>query len=149
MRVLIVEDGLEYSETFGRFLGDGFAWERAGNGPEALERLAEGGWDAVFCDMRFDRVPPPRLLGDLAATADQFNGDPEQARRFLEDHQGNYVLAAIREAGHGVPVLMSYDFGEEPRRWQRLAQRYAPVDYLPDNASPADVADRLRALARG
>jgi hypothetical protein len=43
---------------------------------------------------------------------------------------------------------MSYDFGEEPRRWQRLAQRYGPVDYLPDNASPQDVADRLRGLTR-
>jgi DNA-binding response OmpR family regulator len=148
MKVLIVEDGLEYSETFGRFLADGFAWDRAGSGPEALEKLGSERYDAVFCDMRFDRVPLERLLGDLAATADQFNGDPAAARRHLEDHQGNYVLAAIRDAGHAVPVLMSYDFGEEPRRWQRLAQRYGPVDYLPDNASPQDVADRLRGLTR-
>ena len=149
MRVLIVEDGLEYSETFARFLPAGFEWHRAGSGPEALERLAKETFDAVFCDMRFDRVPEEALLGDLAATADRFNGDPAQARRFLEDHQGNYVLAAIREAGHAVPVLMSYDFDGEPRRWARLIERYAPVDYLPDNASPQDVADRLRRLGGG
>lgn len=147
MRVLVVEDGSEYIETLQRFLADGFTWERAGSGPEALDRLAAGGWDAVFLDMRFDRVAAAALLGDHEATADRFNGDPVQARRFLEDHQGLYVLAAIRDAGHAVPVLLSYDFDAEPRRWEKLAPRHAPVDYLPDNASPSDISTRLRALA--
>lgn len=148
MKVLVVEDGFEYSETLGRFLADGFAWTRAGSGPDALARLAGERFDVVFCDMRFDRVADHELLGDPTAVADQYNGDPVQARRHLEDHQGNYILAALRDAGHRVPVLMSYDFEGEPKRWERLVRRYAPVDYLPDNASPQDVADRLRRLAR-
>ncbi len=147
MRVLVVEDGLEYTETLQRFLPDGFLWVRAGSGPAALDALAASGFDAVFLDMRFDRVADEVLFGDLVETADRFNGDPAQARHFLQDHQGNYILAALRDAGHRVPVLLSYDFEGEPRRWSHLAARFAPVDYLPDNASPAQIAERLRALA--
>jgi len=147
LRVLVIEDGFEYSETLERFLADGFHWERSGSGPRALSRLSEASFDLLFLDMRFDRAPQAELIGDLAAVADQFNGDPVQARNFLEDHQGNYILAAIREQGHQTPVLMSYDFDIEPRRWERLSQRYAPVDYLPDSASPADIARLLKGLA--
>lgn len=146
MRVLIIEDGFEYIETLKRFLSEGFEWTRAGSGPAAIERLQSDAPDAIYLDMRFDRVPEGQLLGDVAATADRFNGDPVQARHFLEDHQGTYVLAALREAGIDTPVLMSYDFGSEARRWERMRQKYAPVDYLPDNAPPTEVARRLRAL---
>ena len=146
MKVLVVEDGYEYIDTLERFLGEGFSWTRAGSGPEALRLLDGGGFDAVLLDMRFDRVPEADLLGDLAATADRFNGDPVQARHFLEDHQGNFILAALRASGVGVPVLVSYDFEEEPRRWRHLADTFGPVDYLPDNASPGDIATRLRGL---
>ncbi len=145
MRILVIEDGHEYTETLHRFLADGFTWARAGSGPQALARLHEG-WDAVFLDMRFDRTPEAELLGDVAEVADRFNGDPIRARRFLADQQGLYILAAIRNAGCAVPVLFSHDFDGAPQRWARLARRYAPVDYLPDNAGPAEVARRLAAL---
>lgn len=147
MRVLVVEDGLEYTETLTRFLPPDFVWIRAGSGPDALERLAAEAFAVVFLDMRFDRVGPDQLLGDVEEVADRFNGDPVQARRFLEDNQGNYVLVAIRGAGHRVPVLMSHDFEAEPKRWQRLAEKWGPVDYLGDNASPAEIAGKLRKLA--
>lgn len=146
MKVLIVEDGTEYTDTFTRFLPH-LAWVRAGDGGEALVWLETNACDVIFCDMRFDRIAETKLLGDRVATAEQFNGDPVQARQFLEDHQGNYILAAIREQGRTTPVLLSYDFEAEPRRWQRLAARYSPVDYLPDNAAPSEVERRLRALA--
>lgn len=146
MNVLVVEDGYEHSEALRKFLPD-IQWDRAGSGVDALARLP-GTWDAVFLDMRFDRAPEAELLGDLAEVADRFNGDPVLARRHLEDHQGTYVLHAIRAAGHRVPILMSYDFDGEPRRWDRLAARYGAVDYLPGNAGPAEVAARLARLTR-
>lgn len=146
MKVLVVEDGFEYSETLSAFLADGFQWVRAGSGPVALAQLGGEAYDAVFLDMRFDRVPLSELLGDLEATADRFNGDDVQARAFLEDHQGLFVLAALREAGHTLPVLISYDFDGEEARWERLRTRHGPVDYLPDNASPTDIAGRLEGL---
>lgn len=147
VRVLVVEDGTEYTDTLGRFLPEGFHVTRAGHGAEALQRLDDTSFDVVFLDMRFDRVGENELLGDPAEAADRFNGDAIQARRFLEDHQGNYILAAIRDAAHPIPVLMSYDFSAEPRRWANLAARYGPLDFLVDVASPTEVAGRLRALA--
>lgn len=147
LKLLVVEDGEEYSAMLGRFLAEEFVVTRAGDGPAALDRLAAETFDAVFLDMRFDRVGPAALLGDLAALTERFNGDPVRARQFLETHQGAYVLDAIRAAGHTVPVVFSYDFDAEPRRWQVLLGRHAPVDYLPDNASAATIRDKLRRAA--
>jgi len=148
-RVLVIEDGEEYTHNLTRYLGDDFSFVRAGDGHAALALAGEGGFHAVFLDMRFDRVPADRLLGDLAATADRFNGDAERATRFLEDNQGTYVLAALRDAGHTLPVVFSYDFDSEPRRWQNLSRRFGPVGYLTDTASPDQIRDRLLEAAGG
>lgn len=139
MRVLVVEDGEEYTQNLSRFLADAFAFTRAQDGATALALLATSPFDLVFLDMRFDRVQAHQLLGDLAETADRFNGDPVRARQFLEEHQGTYILAAIRQAGHRLPVVFSHDFDAEPRRWANLERLYAPVRYLPDNASPSTI----------
>lgn len=142
-RVLIVEDGNEYSTTLGRFLSESFDFVRAGNGLEALDALGHGGFEVVFLDMRFDRVPVERLLGDLQAQVARVGGDSERARRFLEDNQGTFVLAALREAGHQLPVVFSYDFGEEPRRFRNLAQRFGPLHFLDSNAGPVEIREAL------
>jgi CheY-like chemotaxis protein len=144
-RVLVVEDGQEYSDAFTRFLSSAFYFERAGSGAEALSRLSEG-FDAIFLDMRFDRVPAAALLGDLNSLLDRFNGDANRARRFLEDNQGTYILAAIRAAGFRQPAVISHDFGGEPRRWANLLRLHAPLGWLPDNAGPEVVKRRLREL---
>ncbi len=149
VRVLVVEDGEEYIRNLGRFLPECFELLRAGTGAEALALASQRDFDVVFLDMRFDRVALPDLLGDLQAVADRFNGDRERARCFLEDNQGTYVLAALRERGCTLPVVFSHDFSGEPRRWANLARRYAPLDYLPDNAGPTEVSERLRAKAVG
>ncbi|MEQ1505958.1 MAG: hypothetical protein ABMB14_27225 [Myxococcota bacterium] len=149
LRVLVVEDGAEYTECFTRFLTEGFTFDRAGSGPAALAKLGAAPYDAVVLDMRFDRAPESELLGDVDDLADRFNGDVVQARRFLEDQQGTYVLAAVRQAGHTLPVLMSHDFSDEPRRWERLASRHGAIAYVPDNASAADVGAAIRALVSG
>jgi len=144
-RVLVIEDGEEYTHNLTRYLGGDFDFVRAGDGHEALTLASGAGtFQAVFLDMRFDRVPADRLLGDLASVADRFNGDADRATRFLEDNQGTYVLAALREGGHGLPVIFSYDFDSEPRRWQNLSRRFGPVSYLTDNASPDQIRERLR-----
>ncbi|MBM4368755.1 MAG: hypothetical protein FJ102_21255 [Deltaproteobacteria bacterium] len=145
IRVLVVEDGFEYRDTLVRFLGEGFAVTRAGDGAEALGAVAAH--DVVLLDMRFDRVSPGQLLGDLADTAERFNGDPVRARQFLEDNQGAYILAALRAAGHATPALFCHDFSGEPRRWAVLERKYAPVSWLPDNASPSLLRETIRAAA--
>ncbi|MFZ5481869.1 MAG: hypothetical protein ACOZNI_34225 [Myxococcota bacterium] len=147
IRVLVVEDGDEYSRVMERFASEGFAFSRAGDGHEALARAGEG-FDLLFLDMRFDRVQPAQLLGDMAATAERFNGDPVRARRFLEENQGTYVLAALRAAGCTLPAVFSHDFDGEPRRWANLEKLYAPVAYLPDNASAAQILEVFRRAIR-
>ena len=150
-RVLVIEDGTEYVDAYQRFLAGGeLAFERAGSGVQALARLADGSpVDAIVLDMRFDRAPEGELLGDIDEVAERFNGDLVQARQFVEDHQGTYILAAIRAAGCVTPVLLSYDFTTEPRRWERLAARYAPVAFVADEAGPAEVGEALRGWVRG
>lgn len=143
-KILVVEDGHEYVVNLRRFLGEDFAFERAGDGPEALDRLRDERWDAVFLDMRFDRAS--RLLGDPGALAERFVGDEARVRVFLEDNQGAYVLAALRDAGHAQPVLFSYDFDAEPRRYRNLASRYGPLAYLTDTAGPAEIREALHRL---
>lgn len=145
-RVLIVEDGTEYLTAYERFLGADFSFARAGDGPDALAMLANERFAALVLDMRFDRAE--RLLGDLAPLAARY-GDPARARRFLEDHQGTFILAALREAGHALPVLVSYDFGGEPRRFRNLKARYSPVGWLDDAAGPAEIRAALDAAIAG
>ena len=144
MRVLVVEDGLEYTKSFEQFIGAPFEFVRAGSGREALQALATGSFDLLFLDMRFDRAT--ELLGDLDALVDRHNGELARARRFLEDNQGAYVLAAIRDAGHRQPALMSYDFDGEPRRFENLRARYGPLAYLTDTAGPQETRAALLAL---
>jgi CheY-like chemotaxis protein len=143
-RVLLVEDGHEYIEAFTRYLGDEFEFVRAGDGLAALRQLTEASWHAVFLDMRFDRADC--LLGDLDALELRFHGDRPRAKRFLEDNQGTYIAAAVREAGHTHPLLFSYDFDSEPRRLAHLRTRYAPLDYIGDTAGPAEIREALWGL---
>lgn len=142
IHVLIVEDGEEYSQAFRRFLPSGFLFERAGSGGQALE-LLPGPFDLVFLDMRFDRVPPESLLGDLGALLNRFNGESARATRFLEDNQGTYILAAMRSAGIRLPAVISHDFTDEPRRWANLQRLHGPLAWLPDNAGPEQVRQTL------
>ncbi|MDG1479699.1 MAG: response regulator [Myxococcota bacterium] len=141
-RVLVVEDGFEYIHNLTRFLGSDFSFERAGDGFAALEMLSGGSFSAIFLDMKFDRAE--KLLGDLAQLHRRFAGDESRARRFLENNQGTYVLAAIRDAGVSLPIVFSYDFDSEPRRFRNLHRRYAPLSYLTDTASPAQMRQTFR-----
>lgn len=107
------------------------------HGLAGFEALTGASWDVVFLDMRFDRSE--RLIGDQEALEQRFHGDACRARRYLEKNQGTHISHAIREAGHRVPLLFSYDFDAEPQRFARLHARFAPMSYVNDMAGPADV----------
>jgi DNA-binding NarL/FixJ family response regulator len=143
-RVLIIEDGHEYIENLRRFMGEGFELVRAGDGQEALEILSNGGWNVILLDMCFDRAE--RLLGEEPALLSRMGGDLDRMRTHLEIHQGTYILAAIRQAGHSLPVVFSYDFDAEPRRFSNLQRRYAPLSYLNDVAGPQEFRTTLGGL---
>jgi len=53
LRALVVDDEPELAEILTESLGAlGFACVVAGNGREALDAIAKGGFDAIFCDVR-------------------------------------------------------------------------------------------------
>jgi hypothetical protein len=129
-RLLVIEDGTEYSEFARLFLGDGFQVASAFTAAEALACLASDGADALLIDLRFDRAPPGQLLGDLPATAARlFAGDEARALRYLQDQQGTLILAALRAAGHAQPAVFVHDF--PPRRLENLRRLYGRVAAVP------------------
>ncbi len=143
--VLIVEDGNEYLENLTRF-APGPRYLQAHGGHEALTLLRAHAVALVYLDMRFDRVPRETLLGDHAqATRD--HGSAEKAYRHLAQHQGLYILAALREHGHAaLPVILAYDFSRELRRFELLSRAHPSLTWMPDAASADEVRARIERL---
>lgn len=145
--VLIIEDGDEYLENLSRFV-PGYRYLQAHSGGEALGILADEPVDVVYLDMRFDRTPRDQLLGDHAETAAELGGDEARAWRQLAHHQGLYVLAALRGAGHGDrPVVLAYDFSREPQRFAFLKRQHPTLEWVPDAVTPAEIRTLLDRLA--
>ena len=146
MKILIIEDGHEYLTNAERLLADDFVWIRAGSGRQGLQMLQSQTFDAVLLDMCFDRVALSDLLGDVDELTSRFQGERARAVTHLQRHQGNYILAYLRQHGCQLPVLLSYDFDAEPRRWVHVKDNFGPIDYLADNFGPTELAAKLYTL---
>jgi ActR/RegA family two-component response regulator len=150
VRVLVVEDGDEYVTNLSTFVAGGFTYRQAKSGSDACRMVREQPTDLVYLDMRFDRIPEGELLGNMVELVARFNGDVARARRFQQDNQGLFVLRALRDAGWGGPVILSYDFGPEERRFKALSARDPALAYCPDYADANTIrAAILRAVGRG
>ncbi|MFV8753890.1 hypothetical protein ACNOYE_25375 [Nannocystaceae bacterium ST9] len=148
-RVLVVEDGDEYLTNLTTFVSEGFAYRQAKSGGRACELIAEELPDLVYLDMRFDRTPVEELLGDMVQLTGRFNGDIGRARRFQQDNQGLFILRALRDAGYRRPVILSYDFAAEEKRFQALSAKDPALFYCPDYADAHAIRLAIRAaLAR-
>jgi hypothetical protein len=134
-KILVIEDGHEYTEAFRRLVGQGPGLElrRAADGGEARRMLAAERIDALFLDVVFDRTPPERLCGDLAPLIARYGGDRRRAERHLAENQGFYLLAEIAPLlPPETPVLLAYDFSAEPGRLAALRERVPSLRDLPD-----------------
>lgn len=150
VQVLVVEDGDEYITNLRTFVHEGIDYTQARSGAEACKLAREGSPDVVYLDMRFDRTPLEWLLGDLVALSSRFNGDTGRARRFQQDNQGLFILRALRESGFVRPVIISYDFEHERRRFDALSARDPALSYCPDYADAQTVRQAiLGAAGRG
>jgi len=144
--VLIIEDGDEYLENLGRFV-PGPRYLQSHSGGEALAVLARETVDLIYLDMRFDRTPRAELLGDHAAATREHNGDPLRGWKHLENNQGLFVLAALREAGHGaLPVILAYDFSRERRRFEHLSALHPTLRWVPDAVTPEQIRGLMAQL---
>ena len=142
-RVLVVEDGDEYITNLTTFVAEGIDYMQAKSGGRACELVGEQTPDLVYLDMRFDRTPVEALLGDMVQLTGRFNGDVARARRFQEDNQGLFILRALREAGYRGPVILSYDFAGEERRFQALAAKDPGLSYCPDYADARTIREAI------
>ncbi len=132
--IIVVEDGDEYITNLTTFVSEGMQYRQARSGVHACRLIAERRPDLVYLDMRFDRIPEEDLLGDIVQLTARFNGDVARARRFQQDNQGLFVLRAVRDAGFVGPVILSYDFSAEERRFSALCARDPALRYCPDYA---------------
>lgn len=141
-RLLIIEDGDEYTEFARLFLGTDLAIRQARSLAETLSILRSEDITALLIDLRFDRAAPETLCGDIAATAAQlFGGDQARALRYLKDQQGALILAQVRAHGYLQPAVFIHDFPQ--RRLQNLQRLYGRVTAV----ASFDAAAIRRALA--
>jgi CheY-like chemotaxis protein len=149
LTVLIVEDGDEYLDNLGRFVA-GPRYLQAHDGAAALELLQQEAVDLVYLDMRFDRIDPELLLGDLDATASRFGGDRGRALKHLQNNQGLFILDALVRAGHAeLPVILAYDFTREARRFDHLVARTPHLTWVPDAITPDEIQTRMLRVTGG
>ena len=67
--VLVVEDEAALGAAVAEALVDaGFVVERAGDGVEALERLAGRSYDLIVCDLKMPRLDGPAFFRELEKT---------------------------------------------------------------------------------
>jgi hypothetical protein len=125
-KLLVIEDGTEYVEFAELFLADAFAIRAVRSADEALRALREEPADALFIDLRFDRVPTETLVGDRDALARRlFGGDENRALRYVQDQQGALILAELRKADFDAPAVFVQDF--PARKLANLRRLYGEV----------------------
>lgn len=145
--VLVVEDGHEYYQNLTRFV-DGPCYLQVHTGAAALSALAEHQVDVVYLDMRFDRIERSQLLGDMGDLARRLGGSQERALRHLQNHQGLYILEAMRGAGYGhLPVILAYDFSHERERFAHLSRQHPNLTWVPDAITPEEIRGRIMRLS--
>jgi len=142
--LLIVEDGDEYRANFSRLFGESATLKQVRTGAAARAVLKQDpDVDLLVLDLRFDRIPREDLVGDHEAATRQMGGDAERAWRYLEDHQGLFILRVLRDAGlQRFPVLLLRDFTHNRAHLRRLQEQYGDLHYLPETAG----ADEIRKL---
>jgi len=135
MKVVVCEDGSEYTDRFRRFLGAQFGFARAGHFAEAL--LLANGADALLLDLDFRRTSPALLVDE--------SGSPDP--RAAPEVQGILILKALRSRRVAVPALLFADL-DDASHARRLEAQLAPLRVVPSSEGLPRVAQLLRELVK-
>jgi hypothetical protein len=138
-RVLVCEDGDEYTERFTRLLGRRFAFVRAGCFSEAARELAAGSFRALVLDLDFRRTPAGLLLGEALVEG------VAQDLHAAAASQGILLLRALRARGVLTPALLCADL-DDPARERLLCAELSPLQLVPSAEGLQEVAARIFAL---
>ena len=130
-RFLIIEDGREYSDRFGRFLSSEFEFARAACFAQALH--AWPGCAGLLLDLDFRRTPPALLVDESGLAA--AHGTAEV--------QGILILRALRKRGCELPALLFADF-DDASRAARLEAELQPLRVVASSESLPTIARYLR-----
>jgi len=142
-RLVVVEDGREYSERFRRFLGHQIDFARASSLAEVRVRLS-GGCDGLLLDLDFRRTRPEELVDEQGRTSEDLS---EDERRRLVESQGIFVLRALRAEGRRQPALLFADI-DDREQVSFLERSLAPLEILGSDVSLPEIARRIRAMGR-
>jgi len=134
MKLVICEDGREYSERFRRFLGGEFEFVRAANFAEALQAAA--GARGLLLDLDFRRTDPSLLVDESGAPAS----------RAAAEVQGILILRALRSRGVLLPALLFADL-DDPARAARLEGVLSPLLVVPSSEGLPRIAQLLREMS--
>ncbi|HET9752028.1 MAG TPA: hypothetical protein VFP52_03680 [Myxococcales bacterium] len=134
MTFLVCEDGAEYTDRFRRFLGERFAFARAGHFAEALS-LAPGAC-GLLLDLDFRRTASTLLVDERG----------ESAGAAAAEVQGIFILRALRSRGVRLPALLFADL-DDASRAARLEAELAPLRVVPSSAGLAQIAQLLREMS--
>ncbi|HEX4386696.1 MAG TPA: hypothetical protein VH083_27265 [Myxococcales bacterium] len=132
-RFLVIEDGREYSDRFGRFLSSEFSFERATSFAQAAE--AWRGCAGLLLDLDFRRTQAALLVDEAGAPA------PKSAAEI----QGILILRALRKRGCELPALLFADF-DDGKRASRLEAELGPLRVIASSESLPTIAGYLRGL---
>ena len=147
--ILVIEDGDEYLDVLTRFLPE-YQYAQVHCGRDAIEYLRGHQVNAIFLDMRFDRIERTRLLGDFEHFLQANANDESRTWRFLEKNQGLFILHALYEENFSdIPVILSHDFSGQPARQAHLKRTYPSLTWVPDALSPDAIRTTLNSVLNG
>jgi hypothetical protein len=139
---LVCEDGREYSERFGRLLGNEFRFVRVESHAQALAATGPG-VAGLLLDLDFSRTAPSALVDEGGVVQPS---RPEGERRRLAALQGILILRALRRQGVGLPALLFADLDDEEQT-RFLQSSLAPLTVMPSSAGIVSIAAALTRMA--
>jgi hypothetical protein len=140
-RILVIEDGHEYSERFQRFLGHEVHFARAACLAEARRELAAGG-RGLLLDLDFRRTSSADLVDE---TGDNRVALADDERKRLAEMQGILILRALRSLGCALPALLFADI-DDAGQIAFLERTFAPLRILSSGVSLPEIARQIREM---
>ncbi len=140
-RILVIEDGHEYSERFRRFLGQEIQFARAACLAEVRLKLLDGS-RGLLLDLDFRRTSTFDLVDENGKTQVALTDDE---RKRLAEMQGILILRALRGLGCALPALLFADL-DDSGQLAYLETTLAPLRILSSGISLPEIARQIREM---